>query len=71
MISGGGQLLTHAGPGMFGWGTGGFALPGERINWGRRPIDTVRLESQWRRTYPADTAARSDTSATISCKARW
>jgi hypothetical protein len=53
-ISGTGQLRINARSGMLDWGTGGFGLRGERLRWGRRSIDTVRLEGQWRRTYAAD-----------------
>lgn len=53
-IPGGGELRRHAKPGMLDWGTGGFEVRGERLKWGSRSTDTVRLESQWRRTYAAD-----------------
>lgn len=53
-ISGGGQLRRNARSGTLDWGTGGFEVRGERLKWGSRSTDTVRLRSQWRRTYAAD-----------------
>lgn len=68
-IFGDGQPRRNARSGVLDWGTGGVALRAERLRWGSKAADTLRLGSRWQRTYAADVSFRESATADIAIEA--